>query len=68
MIQLVFIACLAASPDQCEKRTVTHLPDIGVMGCMTTAQAQLAQWSEQHPKHRVVRWSCGWLDLNATSI
>ena len=67
MIALVFIACLTAAPDQCEERAVALLPDVGLMGCMTTAQPQLALWSEQHPRHRVVRWSCGWIDRGAAS-
>lgn len=68
MIQLVFVACLTAMPDQCHERAVVLLPEIGLIGCMTTAQPQLAAWSEQHPKHRVVRWSCAWVDRSAASL
>jgi hypothetical protein len=67
MIELIFITCLAASPDRCEERAVALLSDVGLMGCLTTAQPQLALWSEQHPGYRVVRWSCGWVDRNAGS-
>jgi hypothetical protein len=58
MIELVFVACLATAADTCTKRSLLRLPDGGLSSCMTTAQAQLAQWSETHPGHRVVRWSC----------
>jgi hypothetical protein len=68
MIQLIFVACLAASPDRCEERSVALLPQSGVMGCMVAAQPQLAQWIEQHPDHRVIRWRCGWLDQSGSSI
>lgn len=66
MIQLIFIACLAASPDRCQEHSVSLLPEIGIMGCMVTAQPELARWAEQHPSHRVVRWRCGWLDPGAS--
>jgi hypothetical protein len=68
MIELLFITCLAASPNHCEERAVALLPYTGLVGCMMTAQPQLALWSERHPGHRVVRWSCGWVNRNAASI
>ncbi|MCB1353146.1 MAG: hypothetical protein KDK03_10455 [Rhodobacteraceae bacterium] len=64
MIELIFIACLASGSGACGERQILSLPDIGLMGCMTTAQAQLAEWTEQHPGYRVDRWSCGWADPN----
>jgi hypothetical protein len=67
MIELIFIACLVASPDRCEERAVALLSGVGLMGCMTMAQPQLALWSEQHPDQRVVRWSCGWVNRKAGS-
>jgi hypothetical protein len=60
MIELVFIACLSAGGSSCGERQILQLPDIGLMGCMTTAQAHLAHWTEQHPGYRIARWSCGW--------
>jgi hypothetical protein len=67
VIQLIFTACLAALPERCDEHSVALLPEIGVMGCMMTAQPQLAEWTERHPGHRVVRWRCGWLDDSASS-
>jgi hypothetical protein len=52
------VACLAANA--CGEHRLLRLPETGLTGCMTTAQAQLAQWGEAHPHHRVVRWSCRW--------
>jgi hypothetical protein len=60
MIELVFVTCLALGNATCEERVQSFLPDIGVMGCMMTAQQQLAQWSAAHPEHKIVRWTCGW--------
>lgn len=62
MIELFFVTCLVATPQQCEERSLTFIPETGavagIMGCMMTAQAQLAQWSETYPGHRIERWSC----------
>ena len=68
MIELAFVVCLLAAPERCEDRRLALLPDIGVMGCMTGAQPQLALWVEANPDYRVVRWTCGWIDRNAASL
>ena len=62
MIELIFVACLTTGTGLCEEKVQAFLPDIGVMGCMMTAQQQLAQWAAAHPTHRIERWSCGWAD------
>lgn len=58
MIELAFVTCLIADPQICEERSMTLLPEVGIMGCMMTAQPQLAQWSAAHPGHRITRWTC----------
>jgi hypothetical protein len=58
MIELVFIACLQTLPTECEERSMAHLPEVGHMGCLMTAQPQLALWSEAHPHFTITRWSC----------
>jgi hypothetical protein len=58
MIELLFVACLATAADTCAEHSLLRMPETGLMGCMVTAQAQLARWGEAHPGHRVVRWSC----------
>jgi len=62
VIELIFVACLTTGAGLCEEKVQAFLPDIGVMGCMMTAQQQLAQWAAAHPTHRIERWSCGWAD------
>jgi len=59
MIELVFIACLAAQPATCEERALTFVDTPGVMDCLFTAQPRLARWSESHPDWRIARWRCG---------
>jgi hypothetical protein len=60
MIELIFVACLKLASDACEERSHLHMAEVGIMGCMLTAQAHLAEWSETHPGFEVVRWSCRW--------
>lgn len=57
MIELVFVACLLTG-SACEERVQALLPDSGLMGCMLTAQQQLAQWTDRNPGYRIKRWSC----------
>lgn len=58
MIELFFVTCLMTDPKVCEEHSITLLPEVGIMGCMMTAQPQLAQWSLSHPDRRIARWTC----------
>ena len=65
MIELVFVACLLSPQEFCDERHVLHLPDIGIMDCMMTAQPQMAKWVEAHPNYKITSWKCRWQDLTA---
>ena len=58
MIELVFTACLIASPEKCEDKHLTFAGNISPMACMMGAQPELAKWNEGHPKWRVGKWKC----------
>lgn len=59
MIELVIVACLARSPALCEERVLLYdAAEVGLLACVTSAQPQLARWSEEHPGFRIARWSC----------
>ena len=57
MIELVFIACLSASPVDCEERSLLYT-DITPMACLMGAQPELARWAETHPRWRIASWRC----------
>lgn len=57
MIELAFIACLAAEPAACEKKSLIYT-DISPMTCMVGAQPMLAEWIGTHPQWKIARWSC----------
>ena len=58
MIELVFTACLVASPAKCEERHLTFAENMSPMQCLMGAQPQLAMWAAAHPKWSVSRFKC----------
>lgn len=58
MFELIFIACLIGKPDRCEEKALQFVEVPSAMACLTTAQPQLAQWAENHPRWRIAKWSC----------
>ena len=63
MIELIFVACLATEPAQCENKALQFAEDLTPMACLMGAQPQLAQWTNQHPKWRIKSWKCQTLNL-----
>ncbi|QHQ34666.1 hypothetical protein [Algicella marina] len=59
MIELIFMACLATNPVECEERRM-HYVDVSLMQCVMAAQPQLAKWTETHPGWQVGRWKCSY--------
>jgi hypothetical protein len=57
MIELLFVACLAASPEDCRERSLVF-SDITPMTCMMGAQPELAKWVNEHPDYTVRSWKC----------
>ena len=58
MIELVFTACLLASPEKCESRHLTFAENISPMQCLMGAQPELAKWTAANPKWRIARFKC----------
>ena len=57
MIELLFVACLATSPDDCQQQSLLYT-DMSPMACMMAAQPELAKWAEAHPNFRIKNWKC----------
>lgn len=57
MIELVFVACLAAAPQECSERALLFT-DITPMMCLRHAQPNLARWSNAHPGHDIKSFMC----------
>lgn len=59
MIELVFSACLIASPASCKDVHLTYMAEtVTPMQCMLYGQPQMAQWANVNPKWRVHRFRC----------
>ncbi len=57
MIELMFVVCLSASPQDCEKRSL-YYSDISHQACMLGAAPTLAKWVVDHPQWHLARWAC----------
>lgn len=68
MIELLFVTCLSAAPDQCQSRSLLFTEDIGLMTCMVQGQAQIARWLESHPRDELREWKCQMARQDGVSI
>ena len=67
MIELIFVACLAASPEDCEEKALVYV-DVTPQACMMGAQPQLARWAETHPGWTIGRWKCQYVSTRHADI
>lgn len=58
MTYLVFVACMAMQPDECDTRTVAIYEDVSPMGCMKSAQPTMVNWVDMHPGWEIANWRC----------
>lgn len=60
MVELLFVACMAASSTEdetCREQSLLFT-DITPATCMMGAQPQLAKWIGEHPGQRIASWKC----------
>lgn len=57
MIELIFLACVANTPNSCEEHAMQYI-NITPMTCLIGAQPQLAKWTNEHPNWTVKSWKC----------
>ena len=59
MIVLVMSVCLLAEANTCKDVHLTYsAQSVTPMQCLMGGQAQIAKWTNGHPKWRVKRWKC----------
>jgi len=61
LIELLFAACLSATPTSCEERSIWFI-DTTKSQCQDGANRQLAKWGRVNPDWIVGRWSCAQVD------
>jgi hypothetical protein len=57
-IDLILTVCTLANPGVCEEQRLPYASGGSLRQCVFAAPPAIAQWSEQHPARRVVRWRC----------
>ena len=57
-IALILSTCLVHDPAVCRDHKIVLSPEISTFQCMKAALPHLAQWNEEHPQWRIVRWQC----------
>jgi hypothetical protein len=59
MIELIFTACLIASPEDCRDVNLSFSDrDASVVTCLMAGQPRIAEWTGDHPSWRVIRYRC----------
>lgn len=59
-VYVKFVACLLTQPTVCHDQQMQFESNQALtpQQCMMNAMPELAKWSEEHPKFRIVRFSC----------
>jgi hypothetical protein len=60
MIELILTVCALSAPSECDERRFEFASQESLMQCMMQAPPYIAEWSNQHPATRVMRWRCAY--------
>lgn len=58
LVDLILTVCLIANPDKCHEEHLYFERRGGLLQCTFLAPPEIAKWTEEHPKLKVVRWKC----------
>jgi hypothetical protein len=58
LIELIVTVCALAQPSQCEEQHLQFSQAGSPAQCAMAAPPYIAQWVNDHPKWRAVRWRC----------
>lgn len=59
MIELIVSVCLIDDPSRCKDVSLTYSAEgMTPMQCLMASPAEIAKWSEGHPKWVAKRWTC----------
>jgi len=62
MIELIFMACLAGRPNDCNEQAFQYA-NITTMNCIMGAQQELAKWANLNPDWTITTWKCQHVEL-----
>ena len=58
LIDLILTICLVSNAGDCRTEHLYFEREGSLTQCMLRAPAYIAEWSQDHPQFRVVRWRC----------
>lgn len=60
-MELILSICLVASPGVCREEALSVSVEQGPAPtqCVMSAMPVIAEWSQTHPKWKVLKWRCG---------
>ena len=58
MLAVIVSVCLISDPQVCKDEHIPLSVAMSPGSCMMSASPHLAQWSEEHPGWRIVKWRC----------
>ncbi len=67
MIELMFAACLSATPTSCKERSIWFI-DTTQSQCQIGADRQLDKWLRVNPDWTVGEWSCFKVDTRDAAL
>jgi hypothetical protein len=68
LVELILTVCTLTQPQSCEERHLSFVDEGSLAQCMTQAPPAIAEWAYNHPARKVVKWRCGYLGTEGTSI
>jgi hypothetical protein len=66
MMTIILSACLVADPATCKDFRLPLDGEMDTRQCAMVAPPFFAQWSEEHPAWRVMKWSCQSSEIDDT--
>jgi hypothetical protein len=58
MVDLILTVCLGSNPGSCREEHLHFESNGSLMQCLFLAPAEIARWTGEHPRFKVVRWRC----------
>jgi len=59
MIEIFLVACLIEDPSRCKDVSLVYSAEgVSLMQCLMMSPAEIAKWSEVHPRWFTKRWTC----------
>jgi hypothetical protein len=68
LVELILTVCSLMQPASCEEQHLSFVDEGSLMQCMTQAPPAIAEWANSHPGRKVVKWRCGYLGSEGTSL